>query len=146
MTRDNFGTNWFNHLSAKQIYHLRQIAEQERFQLYSPTYWQADGTQQTAEIDLSINQSIPVGLFAATRDNLCPLENTDKLAVDLGAMNRFYKQYVNVTENNIAWLNTPEFVQDLEGFLDLDSLDATELEEEEEVEQSFFDYILCQFI
>jgi len=96
---------------------MRQIAEQQRFQVYSPTYWDDDGITQPAEIDLSINQSIPVGMFVVESDTVCPPENAAKLATELGDMNTFYKQYAGFTGDNIMSMNTPEFIQDLENFL-----------------------------
>ena len=78
--------------------------------MWSDDFWKViGGHKETDLIDLSLNKSIPVGMWIGDGDTTCPNHYNEDNKVALGDMVKYWKIYEGETHGSIGTLNYDEF-------------------------------------
>lgn len=110
----------------KILVHYSQNWQSQRFQMWSDDYWNKISPETKTElIDLSINKTIPVGMWMGSADVSCPNHYNEDNRQLLGDMVKVFHIYDGKAHGDIGEMNDDDFYNETFTFLST-NFDETE--------------------
>ena len=101
-----WGTRLTN-ISLRAFDHYAQNAKENRFQVWSDSYWKLrNPVKQTELYDLSVITETPFGLFFGANDDTCLPAQSEITRQEMGDMVTAFKSYPGVGHGDFILMNT----------------------------------------